>query len=183
MIAAVKHKIANFLIERKARSISRNREFVNLSEAYHVGIVAYIDNKNTYKIIDEFKDYLRTDENVNYINTFYFVPLKSLSTEYQNTQWKTFVCLSDLNFLGLPKKSLITDFLDKYYDILIDLSFSDALPVRYVVASANARLKVGPYMEQKNKYYDLIINMKGSNDLKVFIETLVTLLISVNQRR
>lgn len=182
MLAKVKDKIANYIITRKFKKVARIREFVNLSEAFQIGLISELDSKTTYRIIEDFKEYLQKEERIHYIYSFYYVPLNTLSTEYNNTQWKTFLCLNDINFLKLPKKGRIDNFVEKFYDIVIDLSFSDAHVIRYVLACVNARLKIGPSVPCKQQFYDIIVNMKEEKDLKKLIETILTLLIVVNQR-
>ena len=183
MLSYIKRKVAEFQINRITKNNKRIREFVNISDAFQIGIIAEIDKKETYRIVEDFKDYLRTEEDIHHIHSFYYVPLNTLSTEYQNTQWKTFISLQDLNFWGLPRKSHVETFLNRTYDIVIDLSFSTDLPILYVLSASRARMRVGPFIPLKNIYFDLIINTGEDKNIKLLIQTILTMLLVVNQKQ
>ena len=50
------------------------------------------------------------------------------------------------------------NFVKKEYDILINLSDSTCIPIKYLVASSVARFKVGKHEENYN-IYDLLYNL------------------------
>ncbi|MDA3929412.1 MAG: hypothetical protein PF541_10675, partial [Prolixibacteraceae bacterium] len=52
------------------------------------------------------------------------------------------IFLSDMNFWDLPPKSLINEFVEKPFDILINLAFEKNDAIDYVVASSNSKFKV-----------------------------------------
>ena len=50
---------------------------------------------------------------------------------------------SKTNFFSEPKKEFIAPLLDKKFDIVLDLTLNETLPLQYVLVYANAPFKVG----------------------------------------
>jgi hypothetical protein len=75
-----------------------------------------------------------------------------------------------LNWYNGPKPDYIHTFIQKEYDILIDLSNSRDYIVKYIVALSNARFKVGRQRRGFSNHYDLMLRMKKSASYREFIE-------------
>ncbi len=63
----------------------------------------------------------------------------------------------NLDFFMEPTGEEVERFVEKDYDILIDLEKDPSLPLRYVLRMSKARLKVGHYSEAYEHLYDLMI--------------------------
>ena len=72
-----------------------------------------------------------------------------------------FFFLKDLNWYYKPQNYIIKNFIEKDYDILINLCDSRCIPIKYLAGSSRARFKVGKY-EEKLDLYDMMINVKGN---------------------
>ena len=69
----------------------------------------------------------------------------------------------DLNWYYKPQNNYIKNFVKKEYDILINLSDSTCIPIKYLVASSIARFKVGKF-EKDYDIYDLMIKLDKKED-------------------
>lgn len=65
----------------------------------------------------------------------------------------------EVDWLWRPKGKQFRNFLNKKYDLLINLSQEKYLPLEYLAASCTANYKIGAIMDYPNQY-DLILRME-----------------------
>jgi hypothetical protein len=70
----------------------------------------------------------------------------------------------DISWWLKPSGEAVDAFLAEQFDILIDLSDRDYLPLLYIMASASADLNVSRYSELKKEVADLLIRLEGEED-------------------
>lgn len=78
-----------------------------------------------------------------------------------------------LNWYKAPKSDYISTFIQKEYDILIDLSSTDEYVLKYILALSNAKFKVGRQRRGYEKYYDLMLRMKKRATPKEYIDQVI----------
>lgn len=76
----------------------------------------------------------------------------------------------DVSFWLKPSSKTVGAFLSERFDILIDLSNQDHLPLLYVMASANSGLNVCRYSELKKDVADLLIRLEGDEDAATLLK-------------
>jgi hypothetical protein len=76
-----------------------------------------------------------------------------------------FFCYKDLNWYFKPNEDSVKDFVNKEFDILIDLNLEENLSVRFVIAESVALFKTGRYSEIEPNYYDLMINVQDKKQM------------------
>ena len=92
-----------------------------------------------------------------------------------------FFNLKDLNWYYKPQNDYILNFVKKEYDILINLSDSNCIPLKYLVASSLARFKVGKH-EEGYEIYDLMIKLdKKDDNMKKLISEIAKYLKVINR--
>ena len=87
-----------------------------------------------------------------------------------------FFNIKDLNWYYKPQNYIIDNFIQKEYDILINLCDSSVIPIKYLVASSIARFKIGIF-EENYQIYDFMISLnddksvvKLMSEIKHYIE-------------
>ena len=68
------------------------------------------------------------------------------------------------------------------YEIIIDLTLEDRLPIQYILAKSRARFKVGRWSESNKKILDMMIDMAGSRSLPQLIQQVHHYLLMVNSK-
>jgi hypothetical protein len=68
------------------------------------------------------------------------------------------------------------------YEVLIDLTMEDRLPIQYIMAKSRARFKVGRWSESNKKILDMMIDMAGSRSLPQMIQQVHHYLLMVNSK-
>ncbi|MBK8227892.1 MAG: hypothetical protein IPK70_12060 [Flavobacteriales bacterium] len=92
------------------------------------------------------------------------------------------ICLKDLNWYRIPQGNTVQNFMAEEYEIIIDLTLEDRLPIQYILAKSRARFKVGRWSESNKKIHDMMIDMAGSRSLPQLIQQVHHYLLMVNSK-
>jgi len=90
------------------------------------------------------------------------------------------ICNKDLNWKLMPSGNKVVNFITEDYDVLIDLSLEDHIPVQHLVASSRAKFKVGRLGEVNENLFDMMIDMAGVQSLSQYIAQVDKYLHMVN---
>ena len=101
--------------------------------------------------------YLRTDIDVDILG---FVNKSKMEDFHLSTIHVSYFNLKSLNLLGIPNSQKTKDFISKEYDILINLSFKDSFPTRYLALKSHAKFTVGIFANNYKLNYDLMFKLK-----------------------
>lgn len=178
LITTIRQRFARKNLLENHNSLVRNRKAFNLETARYVGILYRLEDENTYKIIEEF---LKTLAEYNLktkvacitdlkIIPHYFIPKLS----------QDILTVKDINWKFQPIKPFIKDFLEEEFDILIDLSLNEHLPLLYLSANSKANMKIGKYDETHQIYFDLMIDLPSDASLEYFIKQVIFYLSKIN---
>jgi hypothetical protein len=81
-----------------------------------------------------------------------------------------FFTKKNLNWHFKPITPIVKNFVNKEFDMLIDLHTGNSLPFRYVVAMSKAKFKIGKYDSKVARFYDFMISTEEHIALPQFIE-------------
>ena len=173
-----KHKIGQRVFQRDLRTNKRLKEVSNLEKAKSIGILYEATNAEQIKKIEPFVKYffaLRKDvKALGYVNKTKLddchIPRLNYDFFYQK----------DLNWYYKPQNYIIDNFIKKEYDILINLSDSSCIPIKYLVASSMARFKIGQF-EEGYEIYDLMIKLDKEEGLERLMEEIKHYLNLINK--
>jgi hypothetical protein len=87
----------------------------------------------------------------------------------------------EVNWKYIPVKPFVKDFLEEEYDILIDLSLLEHLPLLYLAANCKAGLKIGRFDENNQDFFDLMIELPANATLEYFIGQVTHYLNKINK--
>ena len=92
------------------------------------------------------------------------------------------ICLKDLNWYRIPQGNAVQNFMAEEYEVIIDLTLEDRLPIQYIMAKSRARFKVGRWSDSNKRFLDMMIDMAGSRSLPQLIQQVHHYLLMVNAR-
>ncbi len=92
------------------------------------------------------------------------------------------ICQKDLNWYRIPQGNTVQNFMAEEFEIIIDLTMQDRLPIQYIMAKSRARFKVGRWSESNKKILDMMIDMAGSQSLPQLIQQVHHYLLMVNAK-
>ena len=173
-----KHKIGQRVFQRDLRTNKRLKEVSNLEKAKSIGILYEATNAEQIKKIEPFVKYffaLRKDvKALGYVNKTKLDDCHIPRLNYD------FFYKKDLNWYYKPQNYIIDNFIKKEYDILINLSDSSCIPIKYLVASSMARFKIGQF-EEGYEIYDLMIKLDKEEGLERLMEEIKHYLNLINK--
>ena len=88
--------------------------------------------------------------------------------------------LKHLNLFGVPDSQKTTRFMSKDYDMLINLSFNNSFPTRYLTLKSNSKYRIGVFSKKNQFNYDLMFKLKVLS-IQYFITHLISYLELINE--
>lgn len=156
----------------------RQQKQVNLKKARTVALLYYLPDEQTYvaveSIISKLNELNLKVRVVCYtdlkITPYYFIPKIS----------QDIITVKDIDWKYQPKKPFVKEFVETEFDILIDLSLNDYLPLVYCAALSQAGLKVGRFQEDHELFYDLMIQAGPEETVESFSMQVIHYLSRIN---
>ena len=160
-ISGIKQTIGNVVLERNISRLERDKKLVSLSDARNVGIVYLVSNQG---IFNKVKLLIRKlNSPYRQVVALGFVNRDSIPDYCVAANSGYYFDKKDLNWYGAPKNDYVKEFLNKEFDVIIDLTLEDVYVLQYIIALSKSKLKVGRFSKSMQKHYDLMI--KNDNDV------------------
>ena len=132
---------------------NRTMRSCNIEDARSVGMLCEIKKKEDYHALVEIID---------------FYPFKDEPFFLKSRLGLDFFSLNELNYYGFPNNSIVRNFMNESFDILIDLTQRRIVPLRLVLLFSKSSFKVGSFSDEKKPFYDLMIETDPS-DYKEYV--------------
>ena len=158
--------------------MSRVQKSVNLENARTATILYYLPDELTYKKVELILSRL-SELNLK-TRVVCYTDLKIIPHFFIPKITQDIITAKDVNWRFQPQKPFVKEFIDTEYDILIDLSLSDYLPLLYCSALSKAGLKVGRYSEDHQSFYDLMIHAGPNETIDSFADQVIHYLSMIN---
>ena len=177
-IEDIKHKFGTWVFQKELKSNKRTKAISNLENAKSIGILYEATDAAQIKKIEPFVKYffeLKKD-----VKALGYVNKKKLDNHHIPKLNYDFFYLKDLNWYYKPQNYIINNFVKKEYDILINLSDSNCIPIKYLVASSLAHFKIGQF-EDGFEIYDLMIKLDKDKGKERLMEEIKHYLNLINK--
>lgn len=138
----------------------RLRKGFNFHSAERVAFI-YLDSDETFfKSLKKYAKYLKENFNIKSVMMMGFVdePDKKIPIWQQHKLETDFFSRVNLNWYLKPVSG-VKNFLEEDFDILIDFSGGNSLPLNYVLKESVAKMKVGALGSRAARNCDFILNM------------------------
>ncbi|OUV69696.1 MAG: hypothetical protein CBC83_09785 [Flavobacteriales bacterium TMED123] len=178
-IEDIKHRFGRWVFQRELKSNKRTKAVSNLENAKSIGILYEATDAVQIKKIEPFVKYffeLKKD-----VKALGYVNKKKLDNHHIPKLNYDFFYLKDLNWYYKPQNYIISNFVKKEYDILINLSDSNCIPIKYLVASSLAHFKIGQF-EDGFEIYDLMIKLDKEKSKERLMEEIKHYLNLINKK-
>ncbi len=172
--------IGKYFLSKDAEKARRNKRFINLKDASSLAIIYFLTNDDDYLAVSKFVESLKKRKLR--IKAMGYVRDKHLTQKYLPKLTYDFFYDRDINWYGRPGGNYVKDFLEKPFDVLIDLSDGNSLPIKYIIAKSNAHFKVGRYKNENQVFFDLMIKHDDTNNLQSFIAEIEHYLTIINNQ-
>jgi hypothetical protein len=154
------------------RAKKRKEVAYNFETAKIVGVI-YPFNINMGKVLNALDD-ITQRYNIEIIFVTYFPQDKLPEGVGENSPARIFFSNHECNWFGKPKTVAINNFINKPFNLLIDLSVKFWFPLQYIAIASNACFKIGRINGETNNPYNFVL--LGSENEGQFIKDLETYL-------
>jgi hypothetical protein len=149
------------------RHYRRVKSLSDFETSQIIGVVFKTDTQGDFEIVKKFLHFL-TEQN-NKVVALCFVDYKRVPDYYFLRKGFNFFSRSDLNLFFKPKTQFIHDFIEKSFDMLIDLSIDDNFPLFFISSLSKAKFKIGK-LQQGHNCFDVMIDTSKDNTVQSLIE-------------
>lgn len=158
---------------RREAEVSRNRRGFHFGSARRVALLYLDSDEPAFNRIRLFAKSLKEEYKVSSVISMGYVDAqaKHLPVWQQKKLEYDFICRDDLNWYLKPVRN-VRGFLDPEFDILIDLSGGEVIPLAFLLRESRAAMKVGWKGSLAGTWCDLTIAMKDSTTPELFIQQL-----------
>ena len=178
LITSIKIFFGSFLLKSKMKKLQRNKAVHNLTSAKTVGLVYLYKNEDEFKIVENLIAKLRNQKKD--VKALVFLPYVKLLEYIPQKLSIDFITPTDLNFFMHPGGQRSNEFIDREFDVFIDLNIEKYFPLEYVTALSKANFKVGVFETKKIQVYDMMLKFPKEEELIKIIEQSLHYLDMVN---
>lgn len=170
LVQNLKKKAGRYFLERESE-IKRNKKGSNLATANHVALLYKDEDERFFRKIKSYVKYLHEEHGIRRVMAFGFIDTheKNVPVWHAHKLEFEYFTRQDLNWHLKPSRD-IRAFTDQEFDILIDLTDADCVPLKYVLAHSRAKMKVGRKGTFGEAQYDLLIDMNREKSIDKFID-------------
>jgi hypothetical protein len=176
---SLSRKILKYFIRHHQNKNRPHSYGVSYKSALKIAILSESQTIDTSQYIIDFISDIKKDSKeictLEYLNN----SIKQSVKSWKQTQF--YLHKKNLNFLNLPKKEPLREFLERDYDILINLCITNNIYLHYITTITNAKLKIGPYNSEFESCYDFMIHVDELSDINAFVSSVETYLKMINK--
>ena len=171
-------------IRRLLRDLPQDRKPIarNLGFARKVAIVYVVEDEAAHNHVKNYVKRVKEELGISNIMALGYSDQKVMPHFLHARLNFDAICQKDLNWYRIPQGNAVQNFMAEEFEVLIDLSLEDRLPVQYILAKSRARFKVGRWSESNKKILDMMIDMAGSRSLPQLIQQVHHYLLMVNSK-
>jgi len=178
MLGKIRSWIGRYYFRKDLAKSNHDRTLINLRDARRIGILYSLDEVSDYDVVSEFVTRLQHDHKE--VKALGFVKNKNLVSRFLPKLSYDFFSAKDVNMFYKPVDAKVKDFISREFDLLIDLSLKETLPLQYIAGCSLAQCRVGKFTEENSACYDLMIDVGPSMPVKNFIDQIIHYLTIIN---
>jgi len=166
-------EMAGSRLLKKEFEVLRIRKGSNYHSAKSIGIIYKDLDEAFFKEIRAYAKYLKDEYNVQQVIALGFIDevAKKIPVWQQHKLEFEYFTKDDLNWHLKPVKG-ISRFVQVPFDLLLDFSGGNVVPLNYVFKSSVAGMKVGVRGSKSERFSDFIIDMGSQFGLEKYVEQL-----------
>ena len=146
------------VLQKKLKNQSnRMVQSCNVEDATSMGMICVIKNMNDYESVVQIIKLIKGEFKIPHIKILAYYPNKDDPDFLKSRLGLDFFTIYDLNYYALPKKAVVKNFISERFDILLDLTEIETIPLRLILLLSKSPFKVGSFSEEKKSFYDLMI--------------------------
>lgn len=162
-MSIIRNTLLSFKIRTLIRKATRNRRSMNYKDARKIGILFCMNNQEQFDTIRQFEKKIRKDGKD--LLVLCFLPKKIENFDFHFDIFSS----KDFSMVGSVQADNILRFMAQPFDILICLEKEPNLFIEYLMAACQADFRIGPYINEKEALFELMIQQPVGSELKELI--------------
>ena len=171
----LRQKIARFKFRREFSRQEPMRRSIPFDRAKTIGILYDSTDEKNFDIVKKYVKEMRENYQKDVLALGYYDNIELPPMRFSKLGLDFFT-RKDLNYFFKPVTSIVRNFIEREFDILIDLHTANSIPFRYVTALSRAKFKIGKYEKSAIRFYDMMISTTDNIQLPQFIQQVDTYL-------
>ncbi len=172
MFESVRKYFWNAEIQKRLPKLAREKKMIHPANAKSIGILYNVGEEKDYLIVTDFVGRLQNEKKE--VRILGWTNLKDPPHYCYPRLMFDYITKRNINWFYKPSGEKISDFINKDFDILLNIDTTGNPSLTYAAALSAARLKVGIYSESNQPYYDLMISLEETPDIPELIEQMMT---------
>jgi len=172
-------KIGDNILRNKVASTKRKIFYPGIGQVKDIGILWDASRIDEFPFLSRF--YQKMNENKTEVMILGYFPGKDLPNQYTAIRYLSVIKKDELNFFYHPVSSESNKFVNKQFDVLIDLNFKKLQPLKYISYLSKACFKVGLFDEgNKSTPFDLMMEIKNPVNIDDYLTQVIYYLKMIN---
>lgn len=172
MFESVRNYFWKAEIKNKLPKLIRSKKITHPSQAKTIGIIYEVGEEKDYLIVTSFVSRLQNEKKE--VRTLGWINLKDPPHYCYPRLMFDYITKRNINWFYKPSGEKINDFINKDFDILLNIDTRQNPSLTYATALSKAKLKVGIDTEKNREYYDLMISLDKTPEIPVLIEQMMS---------
>jgi hypothetical protein len=171
MFESIRNHFWNAEIKKKLLKFGRSKKIIHPSDAKSIGIIYNVGEEKDYLIVTDFVGRLQNDKKE--VRTLGWINLKDPPHYCYPRLMFDYITKRNINWFHKPSGEKISDFMNKDFDILLNIDTTDNPSLTYATALSKAKFKVGIYAEKNKDYFDFMIALDKTPEVPKLIEQMM----------
>lgn len=154
----IKQKAGRYFLKKK-KGAKRNVETKNFELSSSIGLLFNSKSESDFILVKQYRKHLQSEYGIKKVDALGWIDDKVYPDYAVSQRGFTFLNTSMVNWHFQPEGEDFESFIKKPFDILIDLSFEEIVPLRFALTESKANMKVGRYHDDDYALYDLTLNL------------------------
>ncbi len=166
---------------RKLKAAERVAAISNYHFANRIGIVYVANGESDFVLVKQFIKYLKGEYGIRHIGALAFVDSTEVPDYFLRAINQDWILQKNLKWNFRPFGESYDKFIQEPYDILIDLTNGDSLPMLFAQKESKAGFKVGKAGANNEEQFDLLIDVKEGDTFDKYLKKINYFLKMINQ--
>jgi hypothetical protein len=172
-------KIGDNILRNKLASTKRKIYYPGIGMVKEIGILWDASKTEEFTFLSKFCQ--KMNENKTEVMVLGYFPTNNLPNQYTAIRYLSVIKKEELNFFYHPVSAESVKFVNKQFDVLIDLNFKKLLPLQYISSLSKAYFKVGLFEPGiKTSPYDLMMEIKNPVNIDDYLTQVMHYLNMIN---
>lgn len=181
LLKQFRDNIGRYLLSRE-RPAKREARVMNFHNSNEIAVLYESDSEASLIMIKQYIKNIKAEFGIKRVMALAFVNSRDVPRYHQHQLEYDYLHKKDINWYRKPTSMVAKNFIVKDYDILIDFTEGNCIPLNFILVQSKAKFKVGKSTSEMEEHYDMSINVKDGGTFERYIKQTTHFLNKINHR-